>query len=309
MSSRSIREDVHALAWSLWSELGVAGLSREHSHVVLDPEPLIVATPSLVTEDPRLRDQVLGWCLAHSGRISASRLKGLLQASPPEVVERFGGLAAALARRSVRWPVVVSSTAWPDASKLKGPLPLQRSSLLRFRLRALCGVGARADVLAAMLGSGTAWLSTAELARQGYTKRNVALVVAELEAAGVLQARRDGAAVLYRLAEPKPLLELVGAEGVVVPAWQTILALTLDLLDLSKHEAAPSTLRRVEADAFRRRAAPLAQLLDLNAPPATRGAADAWETVLDWGTRQIQDLAAGTSSAFPRSRRAPAAYE
>ena len=140
--------------------------------------------------------------------------------SPPAVVEHFGGLAAAVARHGVRWPAVASSPAWPDASKLKGPLPLERPALLRFRLRALCGVGARADVLAELLGSGAVWRSAAaELARQGYTKRNVALLLAELEAAGVLHARRDGAAVLYRLAEPKPLLELMGAEGVSAPAW------------------------------------------------------------------------------------------
>ncbi len=303
MSSRAVGEDTLALAWSLWSELGAPGLSREHSHVVLDPEPIIVATPSLMGDDPRLRDQVLGWCLAHSGRVSASRLKGLLRVSTPAVVERFGGLAAALARHGVRWPAAPSSLPWPDASKLKGPLPVERPALLRFRLRALCGVGARADVLAELLGSGGAWLSAAQLARQGYTKRNIALLMAELEVAGVLQARRDGAAFLYRLAKPKLLLDLLGAEGAAAPAWQAILALALDLLFFSRTESAPATVRRVEADAFRRRAVPLSQLLELPAPPPTRGAPDAWDSVLEWGTKQIRDLAIGASPAFtPRAR-------
>ena len=80
-----------------------------------------------------------------------------------------------------------------------------------------------------------------------------------------------------------------------------ILALTLDTLSLSKHESAPATVRRIEADAFRRRAAPLSQRLDLAGPPPTRGATDAWEAVLEWGTQQVRCLAVGTSSAFPGS--------
>ena len=53
MSSQSIRQHAADLAWSLWTELGVSGVVRRHSGIVIDLEPLLAATPALASDDPR----------------------------------------------------------------------------------------------------------------------------------------------------------------------------------------------------------------------------------------------------------------
>jgi hypothetical protein len=65
------------LAWSLWGELGVPSVVRNHTQVVVDPEPLVLAAPFIAQHDARLRDEIRRWCAAHADRISTSRLKGL----------------------------------------------------------------------------------------------------------------------------------------------------------------------------------------------------------------------------------------
>lgn len=299
MSRHPIQESALALAWSLWSELGVPGLSRNHEHTVVDPEPLIVATPILAAADPRLLEQVLGWCLAHEDRVSASRLKGLLRTSSAPVVASFGALSAAVARHGVRWPAPSPNEAWREPARAAAPpLPVERPSMLRFRLRALCGVGARADLLCDLVSHSPAWMSAAGLARQGYTKRNVARILSELESAGIVRARRDGSAVLYQLVRPTLLAELAGGRSQAIPDWQTVFALILGLLALLGHESAPATVRRVEASAFRERQILASQLLGLETPPPTRGVSDAWDAVLEWGKSQARDIGAGVSPAF-----------
>jgi len=44
------------LAWSLWTELGVAGHQRKHRQCVILPEELILLTAAIAEEDPRLRE-------------------------------------------------------------------------------------------------------------------------------------------------------------------------------------------------------------------------------------------------------------
>lgn len=46
MFSAALRRHTEDLAWSLWTELGVSGVVRNHAFVALDLEPILAVTPS-----------------------------------------------------------------------------------------------------------------------------------------------------------------------------------------------------------------------------------------------------------------------
>lgn len=294
MSSMAIRDGVLDLAWSLWTELGIPGVARNHTHLVVDPEPLIVATPTLAAADPRLLEQAFGWCTTHADRISASRLKGLLTGSSPSVAELFSSFSLGLRDHGVRWPATGSPDPWsPLGSVPAPPLPLDRPAMLRFRLRALCGVGARADVLVELLTSGGIWRSAAELAALGYTKRNVARVLSELDDAGIVASRTEGNTRRFRLARSTPLQDLVAADELAAPAWHHLFGVFVDLLGLLEHEHDPAAVRRVEASKLRERLVGPCRMLSLDGPPPTRGVPDAWDLLVTWGASRVQAAADG----------------
>jgi len=299
MSSETIRDGVLELVWSLWTELGVPGVARNHAHLIVDPEPLIVATPMLAAADPRLLEQAFGWCAAYADRISASRLKGLLSASSELVVERFSAFSLGLRDHGVKWPTPGRPHPWsPPRKPPAHPIPLDRPAMLRFRLRALCGVGARADVLVELLTSGESWRSAAELAALGYTKRNVASVLSELDDAGTVASRTEGNTRRFRLARPTLLAELVGADQLVAPAWHPLFRVLVDLLGLLEHETDPAAVRRVEASKLRDRLVGPCRMLSLDEPPPTRGDPDAWDLLVTWGASRVRAVATGLEPRY-----------
>src|SRR5688572_16830713 len=89
MHQAPIREAVLDLLWSAWAELGVPGPQRTHRRSVSDPEPLIVFTPALALDDPRLLEQAAAWCERYGDFVSKTRLDGLARAAPPEVGSAF----------------------------------------------------------------------------------------------------------------------------------------------------------------------------------------------------------------------------
>ena len=78
-SSRQIGENLQTLAWSLWTELGVRGVVRNHSDCAIDPEPLILFTSRLRNSDPRLRDESIDWCIRNLRFLSVARIRNLLK--------------------------------------------------------------------------------------------------------------------------------------------------------------------------------------------------------------------------------------
>lgn len=66
-----------------------------------------------------------------------------------EVSKGFDELAEELRGHGVPWAGRPSATARTTAKAIE--LPTMRPALVRLRLRALCGVGARADVLAELM--------------------------------------------------------------------------------------------------------------------------------------------------------------
>lgn len=293
------------LAWRLWTELGVPGVQGIAEPMVVDPEPLVVWSPSVIGEDPRLRDLVFGWCQQHGDRLSASRLRGVLKTMSPGGVSSFGGFVAALgAHSNLRWPgAVEADEPWPVPQERRElQLPMSRGSMLRFRLRALSGVGTRADVLCELLGADGAWLSASDLVEQGYTKRNIGRVLSELDLAGLVRSRADGNALRYQLVDAQTLGGLVAAPArAAYPRWGAIFRLmALFLETATKLEAQPPVVQRVEGHKAREQADALAGQLGIDSPPTTAGNPQAFADFIGWAVAESKALADGSSAAFVR---------
>lgn len=315
MSSEILKESAIELAWSLWAELGVSGIVRNHRRVVVDPEHLVVCSPFIVASEPRLRDQIYGWCATHAYRISTSRLRGLARNLPDCPRASFSTFADALrVHAGVQWRSSPESKTGPNipplrVSRLAGlsiikpcVVDSNRPALLRLRLRALCGVGARADVVCELLPRGAAWLRASDLNHEGYTKRNVARVLAELEGAGIVESHTQSNARWFRLAQPRSIRGLVKAGDLLFPPWHLIFNLILMLLNLVSRSEASDAVRRVEAHKLREKLVPLCQRLGLGMPPSTRGEPEAWSIIVNWGAIQVSALADGTSSILNDDR-------
>ncbi len=289
--------DRHAadLAWSLWTELGVPGVIRRHASLVVDPEPLLVATPGLAHADQRLLDEVVRWWTTHEDRLSVSRIAGLAATLADRPRERFAAFSsrrlkgAGTARRTT--PATRTVAAVNERPPIR--LPLERPSLLRLRLRALCGVGARADVLTSLLLGRSRWASAAELATAGYSKRTVARILTELAGAGIAVRRSEGNALRFRIADPDALSALSADEGLTEPQWMRAFAALNELQELARLGDKPGAVRRVAAHSARETLAAACAHLDWDPPPVTRGVSSAWDDVLDWGAETLARLAAG----------------
>jgi len=299
ISSEALRDALVELGWSLFTELGVPGVVRHHQGIALDPEPIIVAVPSLFKIDPRLRDQVYGWCASHADQLSLSRLKGLSRDLSAQSRTAFHGLAATLRKHAkVRWPDD-GQPPWGRPPEVKARrLPLERSALLRFRVRALCGVGARADVLGELIARSGTWTRASDLAELGYSKRALAGILSELSDAGFAQQLPAGNALTFQIAHDDRFRALLGADALAFPNWARVMSMVLRFLELSSLEQESPTTRRIEGNKRRELLRRLSEELCLDTPPVTRGNPEAWEELMSWATRTAQELSAGVSPAL-----------
>src|SRR5579883_2920677 len=87
--SNQLDANLAHLAWSLWTELGVAGLERKHHAFAVAPEELIILTSVLAEFDPRLRDEALDWCVHYHYLISPIRLQILAKKYEEYVASPF----------------------------------------------------------------------------------------------------------------------------------------------------------------------------------------------------------------------------
>src|SRR5262245_24029797 len=141
MQALSTKLDKHLvdLAWSLWTELGVAGVVRNHQEFLIVPEELVVLTAAIQQVDPRLRDEALDWCSRYHHFISISRLKTIVKLLGPYVAKPFSLFSATLNSISqAHWPLLTTVSALSCTPSEKSLLPrLEAQALLQLRVRAL----------------------------------------------------------------------------------------------------------------------------------------------------------------------------
>jgi len=221
------------LAWSLWTEVGVAGIKRHHQHLLILIEELILFTSILSEVDPRLRDETLDWCSQYHHFISISRLKSLMIDFKELVSDQFSKFAATLNSISnANWPVFKDTTPLKIILSHKSILrPIASSALLNLRARSIFGTGARADLLTYFLVHSNSEFSIAETAEMiGYSKRNLAEVLEDLHLSNLFIKTMQGNQQRYRLNKNSKLYHALEPIPEYVP-WHYIFKVFLSLRD------------------------------------------------------------------------------
>lgn len=300
----SLVDQALALAAGAWVELGVSGWTSTHQDWAIDVEPLLLFTAWLGDADPRLRDEATDWCLRNWRHVSKARLKNMLRRHPAEVQERFGEFAATVnAHTGASWPAAAAARRYSVTGRSAVP-PLDRPSVAWLRLRAMFGVGARAEVLRSLLSTDASLLSAAALAdATGYTKRNVADECDLLGRAGVLSVRQQGNRFYYSLARRAQLEAFVGDIAPIRPSWTALFDITRELVTVERLAATGSSktlpvhvrsaLRRIE-DALHE--------VRIEPPPADVTGPALWPATQQIGRTHLGAWAVGRWPAGDRRR-------
>lgn len=299
-SSETIREYVLELVWSLWAELGVSSWTRRHQQWAIDPEPLIIFTAYISDADHRLRDEALDWCIRYRSYLSATRLRSLLKAAPPNQHAAFEAFAATVNAHS--------DHRWPSSAQAAHYKPTGRSSLSSFvapalvalRLRALFGVAARADILRVIVADPDRAFTASDLIPDvNYTKRNIDNTLDSLAVAGLLEIRPVRNQHRYRLAEPRRLLAFIGERPRLYPRWRATFLSLAPILDLAGQvRELPDRVAMVEASRVFHQIKPLIDESGLMRPAGQIAGADAWRSFLVWAEELTRRLATADDAAF-----------
>ena len=200
--------------------MGLFSSARRVSPWAQDPEALLVLTLEVARNDPRLFDEVLDWLATNEALISSRRLRALCTVEGDEqlVDAALAWVGRHRGRRkqeptsfegpSVRlFPDLAAEPIAADESFLAHGLirpiasPSGKSAApdftrpinLAFRIRQLLGLGARAEVVRALLTIDAASVSTTVLTRTAaFARRNVLEAVSALENAGVARGFGTG---------------------------------------------------------------------------------------------------------------------
>lgn len=277
-----------ALAWGSWSELGVSGWTATHQDWAIDPEPLTVFTAFLADTDPRLRDEATDWCIRNWRHVSKTRLKNLVAGQPAEVQDAFGTFSATVsAHASVTWPNRTEARRFTVTGRSTDPR-LDQPSMVWLRLRAIFGLGARAEIMRYFLTIDAApRASVAAIASAiQYTKRNVAAECEALADAGMLALRTVGNRYVYTLAKGAELESLVEPLPSVRPNFVTVLDIARELIQLEQ-QASSSAVRTLPVKT--RKAMDRIKIgldeLGIEAPTAT--GSDLWPAMQQLGTETL----------------------
>lgn len=283
------------LAWSLWTELGVAGNLQKHQKFLISLEELIILTSVLSEIDPRLRDESLDWCSQYHHFISISRLKSIMKSFSP-VNEPFSIYSATLNS--------ISGTAWPvfqDASPLKVNLshksclrPLESPALLNIRARSLFGTGARADLIAFFLTHPKSDFAASDVAEIGYSKRNLAEILEEFCLCGLFDKFLVRNQQRYRLIKSSQLIKIMGPIPDYAPTWRLVFEILLPLRDcILRTEKSSGSTRVVEMRNLLISLQKQLNRLSLLPPPFQTDFNAYWNTFSQWLLEMVRKLAQG----------------
>ncbi len=208
-----LREHVLDALWSQWHELGVAStVPRRHSDDAIDPEPLIAFTATHADLDPRLRDESIDWVLRYGTYISKARLKNVLADWDLLEDPLFREYAATVnANSQLAWPAGGAKPLVFRARARSLLEDLTRPALISLRIRAVFGIGARAELLRALVCRPSPAMTAADLSTEtSYGKRNVLNELEPLRFAGVITSFRAVNADRFSLGKREQLVALVG---------------------------------------------------------------------------------------------------
>jgi hypothetical protein len=299
-----LREAARDLAWSLWAELGVSTWQRAHEDWAVELEPLIAYTAFLAPDDARLLRESVDWCVRHERFISLHQLRHVVtkQRWPFEgEVARFGATVAAHTNR--RWPGIAREGPYDVALSGRSQLPdLSRPSLLQLRLRALIGIGARAEILRVLLARPADARSVSAIAeRTAYSRRQVDMDLEMLELGGLLRREAGPGAAAFALAEPAAARHFAGPVPGMAPRWAPLLRSVIGLIGVvDAITQRPLEVPGAELARQLRLLAPELEAAGLR-PPGARGPGDIDEFTA-WTLHLMSGLARGSTDALRSPR-------
>jgi hypothetical protein len=228
MQISDLRDDLQrrlaAFLWDQWAQMGILAGSAEEDNWAADPEALLLLSFEVGREEPRLFEEVLDWLAVNERLISVQRLRNLVRdeadralveavlgwlgqrrrrarlepkAGPAENIERPQALF-----RSSKLPVVEADPAFlaqglmkprSETSGSSRPPDLRKPINFAFRLRALLGIGVRAEVIRVLLTTEAPRVNAQVVAAStAYAKRNVQEALNSLRTAGALGSSELG---------------------------------------------------------------------------------------------------------------------
>lgn len=280
-------ENLAHLAWSLWTELGVAGLERKHQAFSIAPEELIILTSVLSEFDPRLRDEALDWCIRYHRFISPIRLQILAKKYGDYIAEPFSIFSTtlnAIADTRTKWIVLTKASPLKFRPSGKSILRgFEVPSMIHFRLRSFLGVGARADVLAFLLNDERVDFTASDIMEIGYSKRRLAEILGDFAAAGIFSESQVRNQLRYAFVREDQLIKLIGGIPKKIMQWDKILAVLLPIRScIQEVEETPIGVRVIDMRNLLSKLS--SQLLQIKlAPPLLQNDLEAyWSTVAKW---------------------------
>lgn len=219
---QQLREATRSLAWSQWAALGVSTWERPSVTSLIDLEALIAFTGQRWPDDPRLAAQSIDWIASNMQLVSLHQVRSALTRHRWS----FQGEFAAFARTAERfthkkWPGKGEASPFLDSLPGKSrPVDLMEPALLGLRVRALFGLGARAEIIRHLLFHD--WPHTASgLARElPYGSRQVTKDLELLHMAGLLARHGTGSrSHAYALINPDALHQLTGVPEARLVPW------------------------------------------------------------------------------------------
>lgn len=246
---KQLDQNLLNIAWSLWTELGVAGVKENHQDALILVEELVIFTSILAEIDPRLRDESMDWCTQYHRFISISRLKSLMKDFGELAKEPFSQYASSLnAISKLDWPVFLPIPPQRISLSHKSVLrPHKSPALLNIRARSILGTGARADLLTFFLVHKDRNFSIAEVAEVGYSKRSLAELLDDLHFGNLFERFLQGNQQRYRLNKNSALFEMLKPVPKFAPSWQLIFKVLLTLRTcIQKAESSSESTKVVE---------------------------------------------------------------
>lgn len=224
------------LCWSLWTELGVAGVKRKHQNSLIYLEELILLTVALADIDPRLRNESLDWCSQYHRFLSISRLKSIIKGFGDSLNVPFSIYSTTLNSISnAVWPIFVDSSPIKLTLSHKSCLrPLESPALLNIRARSIFGTNARADLLTFFLTHKNSDFAVSDVTEIGYSKRNLADILEDLCLSGLFDKYLVRNHQRYRLVKNEQLIKALGPIPKFAPSWRLILEMLLPIRDCVK---------------------------------------------------------------------------
>jgi hypothetical protein len=250
---QAVLDHILVLLWKQWSTLGVSGYGGIEERLILDPEALLLATCQFGRYEARLFDEVADWLSVNGSFINIQRLKSVNRDFGFGQERLLSALGRHLHRRTdlEKWKAVIfpeesndresyflqkrslkplPSSAKPDQAFLKDgwirppvtfsgksqPVRGNETAKLIFRLRALFGVSARAEILAYLLVHETVHPSGLAQAIV-FDQKSIQDILVSMYASELLHIKKKGREKHYGL-NPQPWRDLLCAGG-TVPVW------------------------------------------------------------------------------------------